>query len=28
VMPTRDPDTEVELAWFTVGVTIRSEPIP
>ncbi len=24
VMPTRDPDTEAELAWFTVGLTVRS----
>lgn len=28
VMPARDPETQVELAWFSVGVTVRSEPIP
>jgi len=27
VMPTRDEDTDAELAWFTVGVLTRSTPI-
>lgn len=27
VMPTRDPDTEAELAWFTVGLMVRSIPV-
>ena len=28
VVPARDPDTQAELAAFTVRVTVRSEPIP
>lgn len=28
VMPTRDDETKAELAWFTIGATCRSEPIP
>lgn len=28
VMPVRDPVTDVECAWFAVGVTVRGAPIP
>lgn len=28
IQPTRDPETDVELAWFACGFTVRSQPVP